>query len=470
MRALTWRVWLPIAAGLAVCAAGLSVVLGVAWALGISLAALGGSVALATSGARPARLASLVPATLEEWLWALVWFVQGAEPSTALFLQSNLYFNSVLSVFGSAAIAAIVLLVYVLREPAATAWRFTSTRVLALAAAVALVGMVAAPILPADRVAAMWGEFVDEAAALASIVLLFTLLRDSRRAVRFAVPAYVIGTCFTILALLGTGSSDAVRFGSDAVLHPNTVGGMAGLAVLMVLAAWRSVGRWWLAPSLLLLGAGLVASFSKTALIGAGLALLAWWLLATPTAKLWRAVILAAVVAVVVGAAGQALGPYLKRYLASESGAQTLSGRTQLWAATLRVGAERPVIGYGYGLYPDVIAARAPEIQWDVNRIAHAHNAPLTVFLEQGALGVVLLLYWLGYALFLAFTLLRRHRTDPPYVLAALLLVYVVARAVTEGALAYRSDTPFLLFATLLLESIRMRPRRMPAPPSTNGT
>jgi exopolysaccharide production protein ExoQ len=70
----------------------------------------------------------------------------------------------------------------------------------------------------------------------------------------------------------------------------------------------------------------------------------------------------------------------------------TLSGRTDIWQASLRAVHQEPILGYGWGIAyePDSIPAQIIRSQTGYY-VAHAHNAALHIALHLGLLGVVVM-------------------------------------------------------------------------------
>jgi O-antigen ligase len=61
----------------------------------------------------------------------------------------------------------------------------------------------------------------------------------------------------------------------------------------------------------------------------------------------------------------------------------TLTKRTVIWAFALQMIEARPLLGYGYGVFWDSVGS--------VARVVNAHNGYLTVILDLGVLGAILL-------------------------------------------------------------------------------
>ncbi len=188
--------------------------------------------------------------------------------------------------------------------------------------------------------------------------------------------------------------TEGVRRATSIYCHPNNLGLALG-RVWPVLAAlglgvattWRR-WRWPLLALAALAGAGLVASFSKGALLGAGAALL---VLAWRLRQRWLGALLAlgvaALLVVGLGAGIERLNP-----LGGSSGA-----RLELWHSATLMLRDHPVLGVGLdqflrlrtapgSRYISAAAAASSE-----RNAAHPHNLILDILLQTGWLGLAAL-------------------------------------------------------------------------------
>jgi len=204
--------------------------------------------------------------------------------------------------------------------------------------------------------------------------------------------------------------------------HKNALGMFAALAVATFWFERRAGGRRWLLAAVVLL----VGSRSSTSLaLLLVLAAAAMWNKAvgsssTPTARAGRVGVSVLFVALGVGVFAtqfDVITSLLGRGV-------TLSGRTEIWAASWRIGiTQRPAHGFGLGGVWEAAVPPTSDI-WKTLKFKafHAHNGYLDILLQLGAVGL---------ALFLAFVLpalARLSRQSAPAhrwgtcVIAALLL------------------------------------------------
>lgn len=445
---MNWR-WASIVAITIVGAAAAATFLEHPLAIGAVLALLAASVLMRTRLPQPTPIADFRPRTLMEGVWMAVWFWEGFGPAVALAMRGALYYYSILSLLLSLSLAVVACIGYLTHRGEYLRGLTVVPRLLLLTLVVALISIFDAPVQPADGLLETMARVLTIGSVSLSVTLCYKAVASASRALALAVQAFVVGVAGTTVALVAFGGLQVQRFGVEDVVHPNTVGGLCGISLVLLLGYWQRVGKWWMVPVLGLVMFALFLSFSKTALLAVAVALMIWSVLAAPRERMWRTAVLSIAVIAVLLLAGDQFIDYLASYFESPSGAVTLSGRTELWESTVRLWLERPVIGYGYGLYPDVIAALAPEIVWNVERIAHAHNSMLTVLLEMGILGGALLVGWIAAIVAGLVRRLGRFQRAPEVIAWTMLFAFILVRSATEGGLAFRGDVPMLLLISL---------------------
>ncbi|MFQ5611124.1 MAG: O-antigen ligase family protein [Anaerolineae bacterium] len=186
--------------------------------------------------------------------------------------------------------------------------------------------------------------------------------------------------------------------------HPNIVAGVlevglitgAGLLGIARRASWLMSGL--LAAGLGLIGFGLLLSGARGAWLAAGLAGLGWALSDMRRANRLRTLDALALALI--------LGSTLLLLLLAFRGpgelplAGRLASRLELYNSAGRLVRDYALTGAGLGTFPLLYSAYVLGI--DVVKQNHAHNLYLSVWLEQGLLGLIALL-WLGFAFFRAY-------------------------------------------------------------------
>jgi O-antigen ligase len=187
----------------------------------------------------------------------------------------------------------------------------------------------------------------------------------------------------------------------------------------------------------------LLRSLSKTS-IAAFLAAEAFYLYRTPLVnRVTKLKITAGAILAALAFSGLIVR-YYDVYTNAGNQAETLTGRTSIWLATIGLAIEKPWFGYGFHAFRSVIPAFGQFEPW------HAHNELLQQFFTYGMAGVALVL-----ALYTSFfRLCRRYWTHPFALTGYSLLLLVLIRGLADTE---RFDLSFPLWmltaASLLLRS-----------------
>jgi O-antigen ligase len=150
----------------------------------------------------------------------------------------------------------------------------------------------------------------------------------------------------------------------------------------------------------------------------------------------------------------------------------TLTGRTDLWSVQWEMVLERPLLGYGFGVFWTVTEGPAAILRylarWDAT---DSHNGFLELCLDVGVVGLAVFLFplvttlyrllshpMLGYRGFWEFAIL-------------FLLVFLLANTV-ESLMLRHNNLLWLVFVSLLAQLAKVRPPvllRAPMPPGAGG-
>jgi exopolysaccharide production protein ExoQ len=173
-----------------------------------------------------------------------------------------------------------------------------------------------------------------------------------------------------------------LRIGDAEFMHPNGLGLYCALGFFLAqhLALKERAWRWCCVA----LGITLLRSISKTSIV-AFLIAETFYLLREKQISTWMKVKVAAGAGIVFAAFGTLLQAYFAIYSTTGAGdqAETLTGRTLIWATSLSMAMERPWIGHGIYSFRTLIPAFGTFEPW------HAHNELLQQFFELGLLGAV---------------------------------------------------------------------------------
>jgi O-antigen ligase len=332
-------------------------------------------------------------------------------------------------------------------------------------AAIALVGWFGASLgwTESTSVGAAAGYWLQSVFEVTTVWLLAGMSGPATFLLR-SVQGYVVGTTVVLAYVLVRHlyTPDG-RLGNLEFLHPNTLGFRLAVAAIFAtyLATSResrsSMARWsrplWAAFALLTV-VGLAMSLSKTA-IAAFLGGLLVLFLRREMSAVGRAAALLAGMAIVLGSSGM-LASYWESYAGGQATSlDTLSGRTDIWAATWPMLAEHPIIGHGILSFRD-IGPQVAEV-----RLVHAHDEALQLLFAGGWIALVLTAVTYGGLLLRMRTgALRLAQGEPsfrPLVLA--LGVFVLLRGITEA-----SDSTVLYPLPLLFAFGAWSARRRPQP------
>ncbi len=275
---------------------------------------------------------------------------------------------------------------------------------------------------------------------------------DRRDLLRIAAAggAVTVWLCFIwVIALPVYGISGENWSGIYA--NKNTLGQMATYAATLLLleSARRSWTQLWTIPSIAVALTILVGSDSKTALATAILlsALLIVFQVFRARKTLYGAVAVsmaAATVAAVLFAI--AALPFIADLLQKDV---TLTGRTDIWRQLLKTIWNRPIAGYGYEAFWNGWRSPAREVwlagDWTP---VHAHNAGFQYMLDQGIVGLGLILMFFFRSVVKATKLIGLQPGAAATVPIAL-LSFMLLSSITEDGILGRT-APWLMICAFM--------------------
>jgi exopolysaccharide production protein ExoQ len=247
----------------------------------------------------------------------------------------------------------------------------------------------------------------------------------------------------------------------------NVLGSMMALSVLMFLL-WAQIHpgtRWmsWIFAA---------ASFVLIALSGSITSLIAFsvLLLSFPMIRLLRSSKRAGAVififAILVAGLAWWAGASLDTTAEAVGRDSSLTGRTQLWGASVLIGLERPWLGFGYNAFWLGTEGQSADVWKIVGWAApSAHNGLLEIWLDLGAVGVAIAVFSLGSCLRKAFHLIRGTRAWE-YAWPLLFLVVLIVLNLTESAFFEGNSIYSFLYIVVALDlsqlmSVKERNQRM---------
>lgn len=277
------------------------------------------------------------------------------------------------------------------------------------------------------------------------------VLCNSESRVIGVLQSYVLGT--TVIAIgvienLLTGRTmgqiqGLQGMGSDRYtvngVNPNDLGLMLALSIPMTLylLAHHKGGRWtkpllWV--QLVLAAVGILLSGSRGGALAASGGVFLLPVILVRLSRLQKVVMALAVAAAVAAAISLVPQDTWQRFLdlGTDITQGTMTHRTQIWAASMVLFREHPMVGVGAGAHATAVTSL-------LGRPLVAHNTYMSALAELGVVGELLLLGMLGTAFYCAAKMPRSQRTF--WIL--LMITWCIGAA--GGTLEYRKFTWLLL-------------------------
>jgi O-antigen ligase len=228
--------------------------------------------------------------------------------------------------------------------------------------------------------------------------------------------------CLASIAWIMPTQSD-LRLGDQEFFNTNQIGNLCAFAILLAQYLMRrKEGRWGLV--VFFLAVTLIRSLSKTTIVAF---LMSESFIMIQDRSLSRKtkilITMAAIVAILVF--WGLFEAYYDIYTTEGNQAETLTGRTAIWASVLDAAIENPWIGHGFDSVWKVI----PPFGSDQFEARHAENELLQQFYAYGVAGIAMLcglygsLYWK----------IRRLPGGSLKVILASILFFVVVRGMAEA-------------------------------------
>ncbi|HVU48599.1 MAG TPA: O-antigen ligase family protein [Terracidiphilus sp.] len=264
-----------------------------------------------------------------------------------------------------------------------------------------------------------WGELPCDVC----IVVLLVRNCGAEFAAHSLMKGFISGTCIlAAIAWIMPAAAD-LRLGDIDYFNTNQIGNLCALSLLMCnLLAKRGDGIW--AGITWLLVTTLFRSLSKSTLI-AFAACLVYGLIRDSGAKRATKWLLVGSGITLTLIFWGLLSAYYGAYTTTGNQAETLTGRTAIWAWALDASLARPWFGNGF----DAMWKVAPPFGGDLFEARHAENELLQQFFSYGACGIVLLAGVYGSL----YRRIRKIPQDPERVALTAFLVYVLVRGAAEA-------------------------------------
>ncbi|HEX3893939.1 MAG TPA: O-antigen ligase family protein [Terracidiphilus sp.] len=268
-------------------------------------------------------------------------------------------------------------------------------------------------------------SFVYWCGVVADVAIVVLMLRAApiEEVTHSLFKGFVVSACVVAAIAWMMPAPADLRLGDPEYLNTNQIGNLCAFGVLFAQYLMsRKDGHWGLVVGFLAIT--LVRSLSKTTL--AAFLLAEGVLLVRDRAVSKRAKVLLCSLVLMAGLAFWGLfDAYYDTYTTTGNQAETLTGRTAIWAYALNAAVEKPWIGNGF----DALWKVMPPLGPDQFEARHAENEVLQQFFAYGAVGVALLigLYRSVYRH------IRKLPVGPPRLVLLTILLFVLVRGLAEA-------------------------------------
>ena len=257
---------------------------------------------------------------------------------------------------------------------------------------------------------------------VATVALLFRI-HSSNVVLHSIIKGFVWSTVILALVAWAMPLQADLRLGDEEYFNTNQIGNLCAIAIFLhqLLRAEKAFGSW--TPSLLL-ALTLLRSLSKTTLAAFALGQL-YLFFRNKWMSRKQKLILAACAVCVILAFGGLFESYFDIYSTTGNQAETLTGRTAIWAYSLEAALQKPWFGNGI----DSMWKVFPPFGGDLFEARHAENELLQQFVAYGVMGVILLIGLYG-------SLFRRVRSLPAgasRITLIAFLIFIVVRGLAEA-------------------------------------
>jgi len=227
-----------------------------------------------------------------------------------------------------------------------------------------------------------------------------------------------------------------LRLGDEDFLNANTIGNLCAFAIFFTqYLTHRKEGRWWFATAFL--AVTLLRSLSKSTIVAFAVSE-SFFVIQDKQMSRRTKVFLTTSVMLVLLVFWGLFEAYYDFYTTYGNQAETLTGRTAIWAYVLDAGLQRPWIGHGFDSMWKVVPT------FGTFEARHAENEVLEQFYSYGIAGVVILCGVYGSL----YRSIRRLAQGSLKVILAGMVLYVVVRGIAE---AEPFDLLFPLWAVVLI-------------------
>ena len=299
--------------------------------------------------------------------------------------------------------------------------------------------------------------------------LLLPLRYDLQRLMEILVLAFIVsGLCSIMIVLVRPDLGQSLLVGYEgawrgALIHKNSLGALASIGVVTAAYVWWTSARFRVPAALALLLSLLLLLMARSATsylatIAAG-GIAAFGMLLQRVNWTFRLVLCTfALLALVLMSFVVVMPEFVSDVVGRDI---SLTGRTDVWAATMDAIWQRPVMGYGlgfWGIQAEPLIEVWDKLQWAA---PSAHNSWLDTWLQLGLPGLVIAI--LAWFIALSTGLRALFFTSAPGALFSLCLLFqIFVRSMSETLFVEPGSGSMFWFALAFgcLEKIRMNATR----------
>jgi exopolysaccharide production protein ExoQ len=252
---------------------------------------------------------------------------------------------------------------------------------------------------------------------------------------------FISSTCCLALVAWIMPTQTDLRLGDETYFNTNQIGNLCAFTIFLAqYLTRRKDGKWGLAT--LFLAITLLRSLSKTTIVAFVLSESVLIVQDRSMSRKTKALITTAVVLLILVFWGL-FEAYYNVYTTAGNQAETLTGRTAIWAYVLNAASEQPWIGHGF----DSMWKIVPPFGSDQFEPRHAENELFQQFYAYGVVGIVLL----GGLYGSLYRKLRRLQIGPLKVIFSSMILFIVIRGIAE---AEAFDLLLPLWAIVLIATL----------------
>lgn len=260
-------------------------------------------------------------------------------------------------------------------------------------------------------------------AADVAIVVLLLAGGSVERTAAALLKGFVVSACCLALVAWMMPAQPDLRLGDEEFFNANQIGNLCAFAIFMAQYLMRRRRAGWVFAALFLT-ITLFRSLSKTTIV-AFLICESFLVIHDRSMSRRTRVLLTATALGLVLIFWGLFEAYYGIYTTTGNQAETLTGRTAIWAYVFSAAMEKPWIGHGFDSMWKVIPAFGP----DRFEARHAENELLQQFWAYGLAGLAML----GGIYVSVFRQIRRLNASPRKVLFMAILLYVLVRGLAEA-------------------------------------